>query len=442
MAMEDILVLLLLDAGIKSSDHYKSKLSPLRYKIRAWLLPYVERETPVLDKIQRSVRCNALDLYFAWLANLASHTFYVIMLPLPFWFGYARPTRDLVWVLGFGIYLLGCLKDFFCLPRPRLPPLHRITMSGYTAQEYGFPSSHSANATAVTLVLLGYYLESGKDLLSPLANIAVLGFILLYYTSLIFGRVYCGMHGFLDILIGSLIGVGCTVGRNLIYPYWDSLLLDPYDMKPWLPIACVLFILACVHFHAQPVDDCPCFDDSVAFLGVLMGLELSHYIDAKTGRPLSIHYLWAESGLWKSFLRIVIGVSLVVVWKSVSKKLFLKLLTPLYAHLGVHIPRRFVQPVSESTESYNAIYQSSIRRLDEDEVADVPNFVKSIARKPKVEDTQGDNPPQSEEDVKAQTCGALKPRYDVEIVVRLIVYAGIPFMASFVYRRVMEVLEW
>ena len=127
------------------------------------------------------------------------------MLPPPIWFGGSYLTRDLVYVLGLGIYLTGFLKDFFCLPRPRSPPLHRITMSSYTTQEYGFPSSHLANATGVSLLLLIKILS--LENVSNTTYYSLIVGLLLYYISLIFGRLYCGMHGFLDIIIGGLVGL-------------------------------------------------------------------------------------------------------------------------------------------------------------------------------------------------------------------------------------------
>ncbi|GMF02070.1 unnamed protein product [Ambrosiozyma monospora] len=137
------------DAGLRSADFYKRRLSPLRFKIRSMLRPLVEKESPFLANIQEKVRGPYLDLFFMYTANLGSHTFYVLLLPAPAWFGYLSVLRDLVLVLGLGIYFTGWVKDYLCLPRPKSPPLHRLTLSSYTAEEYGCPSSHTANATSV-----------------------------------------------------------------------------------------------------------------------------------------------------------------------------------------------------------------------------------------------------------------------------------------------------
>ena len=71
------------DAGNRSSNHYKKRLfaAPLLFAPEM-LASSAKRKRPCLEKIQQRYRNRALDIYFAWTANLASHTFYVLMLPL------------------------------------------------------------------------------------------------------------------------------------------------------------------------------------------------------------------------------------------------------------------------------------------------------------------------------------------------------------------------
>lgn len=53
-------------------------------------LPLVRWETPYLAYFQNSLRSPALDRYFAISANLGTHTFYMMALPVMFWCGYAN----------------------------------------------------------------------------------------------------------------------------------------------------------------------------------------------------------------------------------------------------------------------------------------------------------------------------------------------------------------
>lgn len=74
-------------------------------------------------------------------------------------------------------------------------------MSGSAALEYGFPSTHSANAVSVTVYAL-LLLHSPDNTLSPTTKLLLEGLAYFYAVSIVFGRLYCGMHGFLDVIIG------------------------------------------------------------------------------------------------------------------------------------------------------------------------------------------------------------------------------------------------
>ena len=119
------------DAGLRAVHHYERRLPTWRYKLRQWLIPIVRWETPYLAQLQKAVRTPVLDSYFAFTANLGTHTFFMMFLPICFWFGYADFGIALVHMLALGVYLSGFMKDLVCLPRPLSPPLQRITMSGF-----------------------------------------------------------------------------------------------------------------------------------------------------------------------------------------------------------------------------------------------------------------------------------------------------------------------
>jgi hypothetical protein len=46
--------------------------------------------------MQNKVRSPALDAYFAYTANLGTHTFFMIFLPIQFWCGYTSVGRAYV----------------------------------------------------------------------------------------------------------------------------------------------------------------------------------------------------------------------------------------------------------------------------------------------------------------------------------------------------------
>lgn len=439
------------DAGNLPSNHYKERLSPLRFKLRQLCLPLVRKETDLLARWQASVRNPLLDLYFAWTANLASHTFYVLMLPLPIWFGASTLARDLVFVLGMGIYVTGFCKDFLCLPRPRSPPLHRITMLSYTTHEYGWPSSHSANATAVTMVLAATLVEARLSF-SFFQSVALLALLALYYFSLIVGRLYCGMHGFFDIFTGMSIGTGVFLFRFFYGKSYDLLVFYSSRNNSWLGIFATTWVIIfghmyLIHIYPEPVDDCPCFDDSVAFVGVLIGIDLAHYLCVLTNRFTGTNALHdalrvpfnADCGALVMAARVVVGVVLVVIWKTILKPVLFTLLPPLYKMIGVNLPRVNYISTAHSKTTSRQIRLQSLSNMKNEPMIQIEDMLKSARKDVDVIGPEDDIDAYElldyqlkhplDKGVAVNISGVFRPRYDVEIVGRTIVYAGISIIS-------------
>ncbi|CUS24648.1 LAQU0S18e01068g1_1 [Lachancea quebecensis] len=319
------------DPGNHCRDHFKRRMSPMRFAMRDWLLQFTEHQSEGLYRLQCKFRCSALDKYFAYTSLMGSHMFYVIMVPMPRWLGFSAMCRDLVYILGYSIYLSGFLKDYWCLPRPKSPPLTRVALSPYTTKEYGAPSSHTANATGVTLLLLWYV--SCLENVTTLWKLAAIAGALFYYFTLTLGRIYCGMHGLLDIVSGALIGALCFFVRWAAVKYTQVDTANIQEWGWWFPVASVSLGLVLLFNHAKPVDHCPCFEDSVAFVGVISGLECSDWLLWHLGRPGDLHipYSWAEFGVLLTLRRIAVGVLMVLLWKSVvGKTMVYKLLNMIW----------------------------------------------------------------------------------------------------------------
>lgn len=72
---------------LTSTSEDNRRLPPWRRKFRDILIPIVRWETPYLADLQRKWRNPVLDSYFAFTANLGTHTFFMIILPILFWCG-------------------------------------------------------------------------------------------------------------------------------------------------------------------------------------------------------------------------------------------------------------------------------------------------------------------------------------------------------------------
>jgi membrane-associated phospholipid phosphatase len=466
------------DAGLRHLDHYKRLLPPWRYRLRQNLLPLIRWETPYLAAIQRRVRTPALDRYFAFTANLGTNMFFTLLLPLQFWFGAPALGKALVQILSAGVFMTSMIKDFYSLPRPLSPPLYRITMSGSTALEYGFPSTHSTNAVSVAVYSI--LLLRSPELVAawgPTTRTALEALAYFYAFTIMFGRIYCGMHGFTDVTVGSLIGAVISLavwyggGPLDVWMYQSS----------WLALVLsTLFCIWLVWIHPEPADDCPCFDDSVVVAGVVIGVEIGTWTHGRIAsdpwvgsayegiRPL------VSSLTWPALVaRLLLGFVTIFGWREVMKPALLRGLPHLYrliSRIGLTRRRRFFVQAPD----YTSVPENS--RIDTifPDVKEFPRAVESI-RNPTKRGRSVSIGPQSaadayetlayrerqrhesggstaegldknnaskhgvredvavdegsEMDVFSQVARS-RVRYDVEIVTKLVVYTGIGLLAS------------
>ncbi|KAH8816248.1 sphingosine-1-phosphate phosphohydrolase-like protein [Xylogone sp. PMI_703] len=357
----------------------KRKLPKWRYDLRQSVLPLIRKETPYLAWMQDKMRSPALDSYFAITANLGTHTFFMICLPILFWCGHTSFGRAMVHILASGVFFTGFIKDMFSLPRPLSPPLQRITMSGSAALEYGFPSTHSANAVSVATYAL-FTLYSPDSQLTPSTKLFLEGLSYFYAFSIVLGRLYCGMHGFLDVIIGSIIGALIAAVEWFYGPEIDRSL---HTGSWWGPALIAVSIIILVRIHPEPADDCPCFDDSVAFAGVMIGLEFGgwHYATGNWAwdHPVlgTVPFDLLHMGWIIATLRILVGVVVIFIWREVMKPTLLKSLPHLFRVIekaGLILPRKFFMSALE--------YKNIPPHLKVDNVmpsvSDLPGLLESI----------------------------------------------------------------
>ncbi|ORY19008.1 phosphatidic acid phosphatase type 2/haloperoxidase [Clohesyomyces aquaticus] len=343
-----------LDAGMKHHDHYARRLPPWRNALRNRLIPIVRSETPYLALLQDQLRTPALDSYFAFTANLGTHTFFMVMLPILFWNGYTSMGRAMVHMLAAGVYWSGFVKDMLCLPRPLSPPLYRITMSGSAALEYGFPSTHSTNAVSVAVYAI-QILRSAPEQHHPYVYIALQMLFYFYAVSIVFGRLYCGMHGFFDVVVGSFLGAGIAIVQLMCGEALDVWVASGSYVNPLLLTIITLFL---VRIHPEPADDCPCYDDSISFAGVVIGCQIGAFHYARTGYaidlpiPSTVPFSLKALGLPTATARIVLGVVIIFVWRAAMKPALFKILPPIFRgleHVRLNMPRVFFLSASKYT---------------------------------------------------------------------------------------------
>jgi len=57
--------------------------------------------------------------------------------------------------------------------------------------------------------------------------------------------------------------------------------------------------LLIVHRHAEPVDDCPCFEDAIAFVSVIMGTVLGRWHAANWGLDEHAGFFQSKTPGWE-----------------------------------------------------------------------------------------------------------------------------------------------
>lgn len=81
-----------------------------------------------------------------------------------------------------------------------------------------------------------------------------------------------------------------------------------------VPYAVVPLTLAAVHYHPQPVDDCPCFEDAIAVLAVVLGTFMGHWYWA---RQTFVAACFERSYLRDSTVKaVLVGVLRIIVGES------------------------------------------------------------------------------------------------------------------------------
>lgn len=380
--------------------------------------------------MQSACRSPILDSYFAHTANLGTHTFYMIFLPICVWCGYPDFGIALIHMLGLGVYITGVLKDLVCLPRPRSPPLQRITMSRSAALEYGFPSTHATNALSVAMFAV-YQLRQAQNEWSITSYRLICLAFCCYVASITLGRLYTGMHGYFDVIVGGILGVFVAWLWIAYGPAYDFWLLE----DGWLrPAFTVLALALAVKFNPEPADNCPCFDDSVAFLGVLMGISSGtwHYWQTfqgdvnRTHAPSSM-YPYTNEDLLTSAARLVVGIVMILAWRAVMKPTLLRCLPPIYRFVddwGLMIPRRYflqaryVMP-TDADDHLLTIYRDYTlvppMRKDDNvlpSISDIPSLLSSIRNPRKRRVSVG---PQSEADAREFLASREQRRRDVRV---------------------------
>ena len=124
------------------------------------------------------------------------------------------------------------------------------------------------------------------------------------FTLLSFGKVDAS-SGSLLVYIGKGLGGGEWTERWVSQGGWE------------VPFILIPLCLLAVHHHPQPVDDCPCFEDSIAILSVMLGVFISRWVMCYTQFALAEVVVMPGSG-WSfstnEWTQLERGLNDIVLW--------------------------------------------------------------------------------------------------------------------------------
>ncbi|WWC91291.1 uncharacterized protein L201_006234 [Kwoniella dendrophila CBS 6074] len=344
------------EPGCQPDEIYDRYLPSWRAWLRRSLVNRLRKEKDWMADWQKRIRSNGRDQFFYWTAIFGTHTFFMTFLPILFFFGFPLKARGLLYVVGMGIYVSSFAKDLVCTPRPYSPPVIRLSMSTHH-HEYGFPSSHSTNSVSIALFFAEWLYESRHSVGMPTV---LAGWIALfvYAASVVGGRLYTGMHSTADIIGGSLMGMACWLIWIVIGKQTEAWV----NTGTWLvPAISIPLTLGMVHYHPEPLDDCPCFEDAIAVLAVILGSFLGHWWSIKTGNAVPT-FAQTTSFDQSSIVtigivafRLILGLGIMFAWRLIAKTTLLRILPTLFRTFskvsGEDLPtRRFYKAATDYGE--------------------------------------------------------------------------------------------
>ena len=188
-------------------------------------------------------------------------------------------------------------------------------------------------------------------------------FAAVLYSALVsWSRLYCGLHSFTDLAGGLIVAVAtCFIWYLLdaVLEIWTKSLPAPI-------LSSLAFTYALILIHPHPSSPCPCFEDSISFAAVLCGVFVAaqmslNDVDIDAQGPRNV-----VCGI----LRIVVGVTLLLSWRTFTKRIFANILPAIF---GIRDTPKNHQKKSDDKADDEASRVLQLKKVDSFAIINDPN---------------------------------------------------------------------
>ncbi len=261
-----------------------------------------------------SIRTGFGDVFFSLITRLGEEVLFIVLALFFLWCCNKQEGYYLLTVGFLGIFFNQMLKMIFRIPRPWVkdPNFTIVESAREAATGYSFPSGHTQTA-------VGAYGAVARWEKNRWLRIVCIVAIFLVGLS----RMYLGVHTPLDVLVSLAVG-GVLVFA--LYPLFRYIAAHPKWMHVMFAVLLVLsvgFVLF-MELYAFPADTDPhnlasACKSAYMMLGCTVGVWLIYFLDNRY-----LHYS-VEAPFWGQVLKLVLGLALALVVKSVVKEPLLAL---------------------------------------------------------------------------------------------------------------------
>ncbi|RNF27315.1 putative sphingosine-1-phosphate phosphatase [Trypanosoma conorhini] len=226
-----------------------------------------EEHLSVLLRLQRCFPSlqRAITIYFNVWSCTGETEFYTAFFPTMAWLGLWPEVLDMAVLMCLSQYITGTLKDAAGCPRPPCPPVE-LRGRANASKEYGYPSTHASHS-----LLFSYSVYPFLIRLFPNHPVACVVACIVFAVNVSFSRLFLGMHWPADMVAGFGLAGLILVSHAAFLRSWVLTIASLATVEVWHYMLALLVVQVLAVSHAAPREFCPCYLDSLRFLGAALG---------------------------------------------------------------------------------------------------------------------------------------------------------------------------